>query len=725
MTRIGRNERCPCGSGKKYKHCCLRNPQSRSSVDQTPHLTPVEEMGNPIMREVSGDQDLYEFSPNDTFDPPVSDEELKNRVIQLNPLILERVLVKLKRALQSIDVPKDEEEQLLQEWADQGRLPDVAPATPLEAAQDLMYQAWLDAEEERMAGLAHEALSFSNDCADAYLLLADMEVDVPEQMLDLTRQAVQAGERALGLEKADEDPPDLTHNVAAWPYLRAKVQLAQRLIENEQYDEATEHLEDVVRFDRNDGQEARYSLLAIYLVRKEYNAVRTLAKRFEDEDSAAWLYAEALIAFQKTGNGRQARRLLERAIDENPYFAAVLTYIDLLLYGEADLYSDDFEWELDAFGSARVQLTAWALTPGALNWLMTEFRERLDDLPRNVRERIGHSWPAPDPSPHDLPPTLGVWGTGMPAIPQSKDPAPEPPMPAVDRRLMERPQVNMHRALDEHDFESAEEANAYLSSLVKSGQVPDFEPRNDLERAQDAVYDALEVEGSERIALARKALEICPDCADAYVLLAEETAVSLEDALDYYWQGMEAGERAIGEEEFRELVGEFWGFLKTRPYMRALHGVAETLELLGREEEAISHYEEMLRLNPDDNQGIREALLSLYIELGKLREARQLLKKYPNDVLAVWPYSKALLAFIEHGDTKASRRQLEKAIEANRYVPDYLLGYKQIPALPPMYASPGQPSDAMNSALTMLAAWSATRGALDWLAEYTFQRSGR
>lgn len=23
--KIGRNEQCPCGSGKKYKHCCLNN----------------------------------------------------------------------------------------------------------------------------------------------------------------------------------------------------------------------------------------------------------------------------------------------------------------------------------------------------------------------------------------------------------------------------------------------------------------------------------------------------------------------------------------------------------------------------------------------------------------------------------------------------------------------------------------------------------------------------
>ena len=27
MAKIGRNEKCPCGSGRKYKHCCARNPR--------------------------------------------------------------------------------------------------------------------------------------------------------------------------------------------------------------------------------------------------------------------------------------------------------------------------------------------------------------------------------------------------------------------------------------------------------------------------------------------------------------------------------------------------------------------------------------------------------------------------------------------------------------------------------------------------------------------------
>ncbi len=28
MAKIGRNEKCPCRSGKKYKHCCARKPEN-------------------------------------------------------------------------------------------------------------------------------------------------------------------------------------------------------------------------------------------------------------------------------------------------------------------------------------------------------------------------------------------------------------------------------------------------------------------------------------------------------------------------------------------------------------------------------------------------------------------------------------------------------------------------------------------------------------------------
>ena len=33
--KTGRNEKCPCGSGQKYKNCCLRNGGPSTQVDTT------------------------------------------------------------------------------------------------------------------------------------------------------------------------------------------------------------------------------------------------------------------------------------------------------------------------------------------------------------------------------------------------------------------------------------------------------------------------------------------------------------------------------------------------------------------------------------------------------------------------------------------------------------------------------------------------------------------
>src|SRR3954447_25915101 len=122
-------------------------------------------------------------------------------------------------------------------------------------------------------------------------------------------------------------------------------------------------------------------------------------------------------------------------------------------------------------------------------------------------------------------------------------------------------------------------------------------------KAQDVMHEAWERTTSRsRIALAHKALGISPLCADAYVLLAEE-AGSIEKARDYYAKGVEAGELALGPKGFKQYAGHFWGFLETRPYMRARAGLAGTLLQLGDLDSAVAHYRDMLKLNPNDNQG--------------------------------------------------------------------------------------------------------------------------
>src|SRR5262249_8050642 len=126
-----------------------------------------------------------------------------------------------------------------------------------------------------------------------------------------------------------------------------------------------------------------------------------------------------------------------------------------------------------------------------------------------------------------------------------------------------------------------------------------------LRKAQALLYRAFEEPDAERrVQLAKDALALCPDCADAHVLLAEH-APGRKEALRLYEQGVAAGERALGTEAFERDAGHFWGVLETRPYMRARLGLAHALWTAGRRDEAVRHLQDMLRLNPGDNQGVR------------------------------------------------------------------------------------------------------------------------
>jgi tetratricopeptide (TPR) repeat protein len=239
-----------------------------------------------------------------------------------------------------------------------------------------------------------------------------------------------------------------------------------------------------------------------------------------------------------------------------------------------------------------------------------------------------------------------------------------------------------------------------------------------VQQAQSIMYRAWEEPDPEaRIAYAHKALQISPDCADAYVLLAEEEATSLKKSLENFHAGVEAGERALGEAYFEENAGYFWGLLETRPYMRARQGLANCLWELARTEEAQTHYEEMLRLNPNDNQGIRYTLLDLYLEVGLDEKGRDLLERYSEDPSAHIRYARALIMYRIEGAGSEAEQALRAAIERNHHIPDYLLGRKRVPVQLPDFIGMGDENEAAAYAAAELNYWRCTPNAVKWLRE--------
>lgn len=165
---------------------------------------------------------------------------------------------------------------------------------------------------------------------------------------------------------------------------------------------------------------------------------------------------------------------------------------------------------------------------------------------------------------------------------------------------------------------------------------------------------------AERDKLARKALREDPDCLDAYVLLSFNAKTQAEE-LALLREAVRVGDRVFaplleGDET------EWWGFVGTRPYMRALHGLGMVLEALGDVEEAEAVYRRLLALNPNDNQGIRTLLVGLLLEQGNITAASELLDAYADDVHIEMVMARLFIALEERG----ADALLEMAEEINK-----------------------------------------------------------
>lgn len=260
--------------------------------------------------------------------------------------------------------------------------------------------------------------------------------------------------------------------------------------------------------------------------------------------------------------------------------------------------------------------------------------------------------------------------------------------------------------------------DALMAAFAKNRDQTD--QTDPVEAAQDIMYDAWDAtDRKKRIALAKKALTVSPNCADAYVLLGMDVAKSPEEALALFQKGVDAGRQALGSEGFAEFSGHFWGFLETRPFMRAMQWKGLTLTELGRHEQAIETYEEMLELNPNDNQGVRYLLASSLLARDDIKPLRKLLEKFKDDASAGWLYTQALLAFREKA-SNANELALE-AWESNNHVPGMLSGKRRLAPSKSGYLTVGGADEATDYVEANGAVWQSTSGAIAWLSEITGQ----
>jgi len=257
--------------------------------------------------------------------------------------------------------------------------------TPLDEAQDLIYEAFEAGTPRERAALAKEALEISPDCADAYVLLAE-HANTFRQAMSLYEQGVAAGQRALGPEAFREHEGHFWGVVETRPYMRARLGLAQCLWTAGRREEAVEHYREMLQLNPNDNQGVRYLAAAALLALDRDDELDALLADYEDDASADWAYARALLAFRREGDSGQARDLLAAAGETNAHVPAYLTGAKLVPRELPDYITAGGEDE--AIGHAARFLAAWRNTPGATSWA----RKTLQVPPPEPPKRRKPSW---------------------------------------------------------------------------------------------------------------------------------------------------------------------------------------------------------------------------------------------------------------------------------------------------------------------------------------------
>ncbi|MDL4843097.1 SEC-C metal-binding domain-containing protein [Aquibacillus rhizosphaerae] len=284
-----------------------------------------------------------------------------------------------------------------------------------------------------------------------------------------------------------------------------------------------------------------------------------------------------------------------------------------------------------------------------------------------------------------------------------------------ERMSIEKTMRQATEAIQDKEFDSIEELDKYVKEVINQPELKNNVQRSKREQAQDLIYQAYETTNKEnRIRLAKQALNQYPNTPDAYNILGDIESNPIK-ALQKYKTGMEVGEQDLGKKFFERNEGMFWGLVETRPYMRAKYNYAVTLMEISDFEKAIKQMEELIELNENDNQGIRDILFLAYVGTKKFQLAKNLLDKFSEDFMASGAYNNVLIEYLLNGITSKLNKLLKQAKNVNPHVIKYLIGSTKVPNKVPEYYKPGDKNEAAMYVLESHFLWKQEKELMEWL----------
>ena len=256
----------------------------------------------------------------------------------------------------------------------------------------------------------------------------------------------------------------------------------------------------------------------------------------------------------------------------------------------------------------------------------------------------------------------------------------------MSNNFMERAHRELEKYLDEHGSEdmSEDEMNDLLQQFMSEYNSRPHDRLTDktAKTAEDFVELAEEADEmfdkSNAFRYAKKAFKLDKDNLDAERLMAENGTGNNHDLLNKLKRVIEHGDRLLKAAglDNDESIGEYWLIHDTRPYMRARQAYLDALIKSGMMKAAAAEGEEIIRLNNEDNLGVRFSLMHLYAYLEDEESALSLLSKYEehDETQMVLPMT---ILYYKLGNHDKAIEYLKRTCAINKDFKKFIKGFSE------------------------------------------------
>ena len=249
------------------------------------------------------------------------------------------------------------------------------------------------------------------------------------------------------------------------------------------------------------------------------------------------------------------------------------------------------------------------------------------------------------------------------------------------------------------------------------------------ERVTDMFYDALDDLDAGEVRQAETSLRLLLDGYPEFIDAHHHLAVILDETRRHK-EARQRWEMAlrIGRNAFPKTFKHGrhrlpWGVLENRPFLRVCQSWAIKMLEEKRIPDALAMCEDMLSMNPNDNQGMRAVAIDCYFRLRQPTNVLGLCKHYPDDAMEEVLYGLPLALF-QLGREEEAHSALRTAVELLPNVSKELLKKTHRPPknLNQEFVTQGGADQAYFYWKYNGGHWANTKGALQLLASITRKR---